>query len=273
MREAGRADLLGSRIAPTNRKLIDYLKASMGSLPYETLRVLFLDSGHRLLADEQMQRGTIGMLSLYPRVVFRRSLELNAAAIILVHNHPSGDPAPSRADVLATERLAELGQSLGVEIAEHIVVTATDHSFILRSDRGTKTSAAHLDLRAGWRAPEASRQPDDASRTAIANARRTARRRLLRRQLLGAEALFGEPAWDMLIELFIHQREGKPLATSSLCVGTELSMSSALRLVQRMIDADLLVRKIDAEDRRRHNIYLSPDIEHRLLAFFAEHDE
>ena len=275
VREAGRADLHENRISPTNPKLIAYLQASMGSLPDETLRVLFLDGARRLLADEQMQTGTIDMLCLYPRIVFRRALELNAAAIILVHNHPSGDPAPSRADVLATQRLADIGQSLGVEIAEHIVVTATDHRCILRTDHDADACAptSQIALHADQDGPGATGLRDCDSHAALANARRTERRRLLRRQLLGADALFGEPAWDMLIELFIHQREGKLLATSSLCVGTGLSMSSALRLVQRMIDADLLVRQLDAHDRRRHYVYLSPEIEHRLLAFFAEHDE
>src|SRR3546814_2644014 len=75
----------------------------MGALPEEILRVLFLDASRRLVADEQMQHGSVRQLALYPRTIFRRALELDAAAILLVHNHPSGDPTPSDRDIRVTE--------------------------------------------------------------------------------------------------------------------------------------------------------------------------
>lgn len=273
MLETERGELSGS-IAPTNRRLTAYLCASMGSLPDETLRILFLDGSHKLIADEQLQRGTIGQLIVYPRVIFRRALELNAAAMILAHNHPSGDPAPSRADVLVTERLVDMGRSLDIEIVEHIVVTATEHRFILRNGSRSwpKAAAGPFDLRSGHNEHD---KPGDGGgvHTALANARRTGRRRLLRRQLLGTDELFGEPAWDMLIDLFVHHCQGMSVSTSSLCVASDLSMSSALRLVQRMIDADLLMREADPADGRRNFIRLSPSTAHRLTAFFEEHGE
>ncbi|WP_162177366.1 MULTISPECIES: JAB domain-containing protein [Novosphingobium] len=265
---------LGGGISPSDSRLTDYLTASMGSLPEETLRVLFLDASHRLIADEQMQRGTIGQLILHPRVIFRRALELNAAAILLAHNHPSGDPVPSANDVRATDRLVEMGRSLDIDIVEHIVVTATEHRRILRGcSKAKRTGAAGLfDLRAPGE-PSAGTGKAGGARSALVNAQRTGRRRLLRRQLLGAEELFGEPAWDMLIELFIHQCEGKPLSTSSLCIASGLSMSSALRLVQRLIDAGLVEREVDPGDGRRNFISLSRGTAHRLKAFFEAYDE
>src|SRR3546814_16135029 len=84
--EAIRAELLGRVIEPSSPKLIEYLKTSMGALPEEILRVLFLDASRRLVADEQMQHGSVRQLALYPRTIFRRALELAAAAILLVHN-------------------------------------------------------------------------------------------------------------------------------------------------------------------------------------------
>lgn len=271
MHEALRGELGGS-IAPSSARLADYLIASMGSLPEETLRVLFLDAAHRLIADEQMQRGTISELLLYPRVIFRRALELNAAAIILAHNHPSGDPAPSRNDLAVTDRLVEIGRSLDIEILEHIVVTASEHSCIRRGYSAARPRDRERLF--NLRAPNSDVTDESGERsTALANAQRTGRRRLLRRQLLGAEELFGEPAWDMLIDLFIHQCEGKPVSTSSLCIASGLSMSSALRLVQRLIDASLLEREVDPGDGRRNFISLSPRIAHRLTAFFEAYDE
>ena len=264
--EALREELSGRGIDPDNPKLLRYLRASMGALPDEALRVLFLDPSHRLIADEQLQRGTLGHLAVYPRTIFRRAIELDAAAIILVHNHPSGNSAPSECDVAATERLAEIGSLLDVELLEHIVVTASDHRMILAggSSAGARLSPKIIlrDEGGDWSsAPDAGR--------ALANAQRTSRRRLLRRQLVGARELFGEPAWDMLIDLFIHEAEGKPVSTSSLCIGSGLPMSSALRLLQRLCDMGLVTREPDQADGRRNFIRLAPDLGHRLVAYFA----
>ena len=80
---------MGRTITPTDPKLIAYLKTSMGSLPEEVLRVLFLDGACRLITDEQLQQGSLAQLILYPRIIFKRALELDAASIVLVHNHPT----------------------------------------------------------------------------------------------------------------------------------------------------------------------------------------
>jgi DNA repair protein RadC len=86
-----------------------------------------LDSKNHLIADEEQQKGTVDQISLYPREVMRRALELRAAAIILVHNHPSGDPTPSLEDVKATKELKSLGEKLGVTVHDHIVIGEHTH--------------------------------------------------------------------------------------------------------------------------------------------------
>lgn len=268
--ESMRSDLDDHGIDPANPKLLRYLKLSMGALPHETLRVLFLNPARRLIADEQLQQGTIGHVAIYPRTIFRRAVELDAAAIILVHNHPSGDPTPSEADVATTARLAAIGRALEIELLEHIVVAMHGHRAILKQRANLRAYPApdHLlcDTSANWRsAPETAH--------ALANAQRAARRRLLRRQLVGAPGLFGEPAWDMLVDLFIHEAEAKPVSTSSLCISSGLPMSSALRLLQRLTDAGLVTREADRTDGRRNFIRLDADLGHRLMAYFAEGDE
>src|SRR3546814_8173824 len=95
MTEGMRTGLLGRPLKPTDQKLLSYLTFSMGSLPDEVLRVLFLDGAQRLIADEQLQHGTLAQLAFYPRVILRRAMEHDAAAIILVHNHPSGEDRKS----------------------------------------------------------------------------------------------------------------------------------------------------------------------------------
>ena len=278
LREAMRGELHDKRITASSRRLTDYLKISMGGLPDETLRVLFLDGRHRLIADEQMQRGTIDQVVLYPRIILRRAIELDAEAVILVHNHPSGDPTPSSADLWVTERLAAMAQSLDISVVDHIVVTATSHRNILRQSRSSGHQAVQsFGLRAGKadlpRADDAEGALGAALPVALANARRSVRRVLLRRQLLGADRLFGEPAWDILVELFIAHCEGSTIPTGALGIGSGLSSSSAQRLVQRLVDARLVVRAPDPDDGRRHIVSLAPEIAHRLAAYFGVHDE
>ena len=102
--------------------LLAYAKAAMATAPREQFRVLFLDKGNRLIADEVMNDGTVDHAPVYPREVMRRALELSATAIILAHNHPSGDPTPSRADAEMTRQVVNAGRPLQIEVHDHIVV-------------------------------------------------------------------------------------------------------------------------------------------------------
>ena len=102
--------------------LIDYCTAAMARSPNEEFRVLFLDRKNILIADEVQTRGTVDHTPVYPREIVKRALEHGASAIILVHNHPSGDPTPSSADLQLTRRLARAGEVLGIEVLDHVVI-------------------------------------------------------------------------------------------------------------------------------------------------------
>ena len=119
----GRRPVLGSCA-----QVIDYCRAAMAFEPREQFRILFLDKKNVLIADEVQQSGTVDHTPVYPREVMRRALELSATAIILVHNHPSGDPTPSRADIEMTKTIIETGKPLGVIVHDHIIVGRNGHA-------------------------------------------------------------------------------------------------------------------------------------------------
>jgi DNA repair protein RadC len=102
--------------------LIDYCTAAMSRSPHEEFRVLFMDRKNMLIADEVQGKGTIDHTPVYPREILKRALELGASAIILVHNHPSGDPTPSRADIDMTREIAKAAAALKIALHDHIVV-------------------------------------------------------------------------------------------------------------------------------------------------------
>jgi DNA repair protein RadC len=103
-------------------RLIDYLTAALSRERVEQFRVLFLDTRNRLLADEAQSRGTVNHTPVYPREVVKRALELQATAIILVHNHPSGDPTPSRDDIEMTQEVRQAASALSIVLHDHIIV-------------------------------------------------------------------------------------------------------------------------------------------------------
>ncbi len=109
-------------------QLIDYCRASMAFSDTELFRVLFLDKRNGLIADEIQQHGTVDHTPVYPREVVKRALELAASAIILVHNHPSGDPAPSRADIDMTKLIIEAADKLGIIVHDHVIVGRNGHA-------------------------------------------------------------------------------------------------------------------------------------------------
>jgi DNA repair protein RadC len=107
--------------------LLDYCKLAMGNSKIEEFRVLFLNHRHALIADEVMQRGTVNHTPVYPREVVKRALELGASAIILLHNHPSGDPTPSKADIDITLKIIDAAATIGVTVHDHVIITTTGH--------------------------------------------------------------------------------------------------------------------------------------------------
>ncbi|WP_422367709.1 RadC family protein [Pelagibius sp.] len=109
-------------------KLLDYCRITMAHEPVEQLRLLFLDKRNRVIADEVQQQGTIDHTPVYTREVVKRALELGAAALILVHNHPSGEPEPSPADIAMTEELRAAADKLGIAIHDHLVIGRAGHA-------------------------------------------------------------------------------------------------------------------------------------------------
>jgi DNA repair protein RadC len=107
--------------------LIDYCRSAMAFEDVEQFRVLFLDKKNRLIADEVQQRGTVDHTPVYPREVIKRTLELSATALILVHNHPSGEPSPSSADVQVTRQIVDFAKPLGVTVHDHIIIGKSGH--------------------------------------------------------------------------------------------------------------------------------------------------
>lgn len=107
--------------------LLDYCQLAMAHQTREEFRILFLNSKNRLIADEVQQTGTIDHTPVYPREVLKRSLELGASALILVHNHPSGDPTPSKADIDLTHALASAAQPFNIRIHDHLIIAKTRH--------------------------------------------------------------------------------------------------------------------------------------------------
>ena len=108
--------------------VLDYCRTAMAFSDKEQFRLLFLDKRNQLIADEVQQSGTVDHTPVYPREVVKRALDHNAAALILVHNHPSGDPKPSRADIQMTQSIIDVAKPLGIAVHDHIIVGKEGHA-------------------------------------------------------------------------------------------------------------------------------------------------
>ena len=108
--------------------VIDYCRTAMAFADKEQFRILFLDKRNQLIADEVQQVGTVDHTPVYPREVVKRALELSATALILVHNHPSGDPTPSHADIEMTKEVAKVAKTLGIQLYDHVIVGKDGHA-------------------------------------------------------------------------------------------------------------------------------------------------
>ena len=117
-----RARVMDRPVLSSWQALLDYCQAAMAHLPIEQFRVLFLDRKNILIADEQQAKGTVDHVPVYPREIVKRALQLNASALILVHNHPSGDPTPSRQDIDMTQQIVTAASALGLSVHDHLVI-------------------------------------------------------------------------------------------------------------------------------------------------------
>jgi len=123
-----RSEIKGREILSSWNNVLDYCRAVMAFEEREQFRILFLDKKNALIADEVQQTGTVDHTPVYPREVVRRALELSATALILVHNHPSGDPTPSRADIDMTRTIIESAKPLGIAVHDHIIIGKKGHA-------------------------------------------------------------------------------------------------------------------------------------------------
>ncbi len=123
-----RGELKQRTLLSSWNEVIDYCRTSMAFADKEQFRILFLDKRNQLIADEVQQTGTVDHTPVYPREVIKRALELSATAIILVHNHPSGDPTPSQADVRMTKAIVDIAGPLGIAVHDHIIVGRSGHA-------------------------------------------------------------------------------------------------------------------------------------------------
>jgi len=125
---ATRQQVLNRPVLSSWNALIEYCAAAMAHETNEQFRLLFLDKRNTLLVDEVQQRGTVDQTAVYPREVVKRALDLGASAIILVHNHPSGDPAPSRADIQMTKEIVRAVSGIGIVVHDHVIIGKGRHA-------------------------------------------------------------------------------------------------------------------------------------------------
>ncbi len=126
-RRMARSEVAANPVLGSWQALLDYLAIDMAHLHHERVRVLYLNTKNRLLLDHLVGDGTIDEAAIHPREVIRRGLDCGASALILVHNHPSGNPEPSRADIQITKAIAEAGRPLGITVHDHVIVGREGH--------------------------------------------------------------------------------------------------------------------------------------------------
>lgn len=133
-RRMAQAKVLERNVLTSWEDLLDYCRTSMAHRENEQFRILFLDRKNTIIADEEQATGTVDHVPVYPREIVKRTLELNAGAIILVHNHPSGDPTPSVEDIQMTERINAACQTIGVTIHDHVII-GKEAEYSFRAER------------------------------------------------------------------------------------------------------------------------------------------
>lgn len=133
MQRALREEIIGKPLIQSWSALLDYAKTSMAHRKTEEFRILFLNRRSELIRDEVQQRGTIDHTPIYTREVVKRALELNASSIIMMHNHPSGETKPSRADIDITRQVIDAARPMGISVHDHLIITENGH-YSFRND-------------------------------------------------------------------------------------------------------------------------------------------
>ncbi|RYE14653.1 MAG: DNA repair protein RadC [Rickettsiales bacterium] len=120
-------DVTENNILESWKSLIDYCRATMGHISTEQFRVLYLDRKNMIIADDLQEHGTVDQISIFPREIIKRALYLESSAIILVHNHPSGNTKPSNVDIELTKRIMQISEMLGIALHDHIIISSKKH--------------------------------------------------------------------------------------------------------------------------------------------------
>lgn len=128
MGKALQQKMMNKPVLDSCQTVLDYCQATMAYDQRETARLIFLDRKNQVIGDEVQQTGTVDHTPLYPREVVKRALDLGASALIIVHNHPSGDPTPSRGDIETTLKVQQAANSLGIEVHDHLIIGKGRHS-------------------------------------------------------------------------------------------------------------------------------------------------
>lgn len=123
-----RTEILRRPVIASWQALLDYCQITMSETPVEQFRILFLDRKNAVMADEVQQQGTVDHTPVYPREVLKRALALGASALIMIHNHPSGDPTPSRADIEMTKEIRDAAKAVGIRLHDHLVIGRGRHA-------------------------------------------------------------------------------------------------------------------------------------------------
>ena len=131
--QLARTDVRQRPILDSGERVVEYCRATLGHNATEGFRVLFLDTKNALIADEAQGDGTVNRLAIFPREVVKRALDLSASALILAHNHPSGDPTPSEADIATTRAIIDAATPLGIAVHDHIIVSRSHHTSLKAS--------------------------------------------------------------------------------------------------------------------------------------------
>ena len=129
-----REEVSSQPILQSWQSVVEYCRARMSHLNVEQFRLLFLDQKNKLIADEVHQQGTIDRTPIFPREIVKRTLELGATALIMVHNHPSGDPTPSQADIDMTRKVIKVAKELDIQVLDHLIIGRFGHTS-LREER------------------------------------------------------------------------------------------------------------------------------------------
>ncbi|MEI9851559.1 MAG: JAB domain-containing protein [Sphingomonas sp.] len=199
--------LLDAPLTASGAQLERYLVATMGDRRTERLRTLFLDGGNRLLSDELVAEGSVRSVPAAARAIINRALELEAAALLLVHNHPGGHTEPSPADIAFTRAIAEVGRHLAITVHDHLIVAGSICTSLRARGAAGMTDAARI----------------TAAARELYQARRSRKQYF---ETLGCA--FGEPMWDLMLELFVAQREQRRVSLSKACISANVPVTTAI---------------------------------------------